>query len=249
MSSPISISRDGPVLEACLNRPDKLNAFSTDLVDALQAAVLEAESDETVRLLVIRGNGKGFSGGFDLSGLDEMSDGDLLLRFVRVEELLQAVYHAPFATMALVHGPCYGAAADLVAACQWRVCSPEARFRMPGLNFGIVLGTNRLACLVGADQAHDLLARSKPFDAEEALRCGFVREIAGQQAWPTLRQRALEAAQALSPADYAAMTRRTRQSDREGDMTALVRSAAAGSVKQRISDYLAGLAKARPAKR
>ena len=238
MSSPISISRDGPVLEVCLNRPGNLNAFSAELVDGLHAAVMQAEGDQAVRLLVFRGSGKGFSGGFDLSGLEGMSDGDLLLRFVRVEELLQAVYHAPFATMALVHGPCYGAAADLVAACQSRVCSPEARFRMPGLNFGIVLGTNRLANLVGADTAQDLLARSKPFDAEEALASGFVREIAGQQAWPCLQSRALEAAQALSPADYAAMIRRTRQSDREGDMAALVRSAAAGSIKQRISAYL-----------
>ncbi|MEM1198744.1 MAG: enoyl-CoA hydratase/isomerase family protein [Pseudomonadota bacterium] len=248
MSSPISISRDGPVLEVCLNRPDKLNAFSAELVEALHAVLLEAEGNDAVRLVVFRGNGKGFSGGFDLSGLEEMSDGDLLLRFVRVEELLQAVYHAPIATLALVHGPCYGAAADLVAACQWRVCSPEARFRMPGLNFGVVLGTNRLANLLGADTAQDLLARSKPFSAEEALAGGFVREIAGQQAWPALQTRALEAAQALSRADYAAMTRRTRLSDREGDMAALVRSAAAGSIKQRISAYLAALAEKRAAK-
>ena len=238
MSSPVSISRDGPVLQVCLNQPDKLNAFSAELVDALHAAVVSAEEDETVRLLVFTGSGKGFSGGFDLSGLEKMSDGDLLLRFVRVEELLQAVYHAPFGTMALVHGPCYGAAADLVAACQWRTCSPEARFRMPGLNFGIVLGTNRLAALVGADRAQDLLARSKPFDADEALAANFVREVAGRQAWPAAQARALDAVEALSAADYAAMTRRTRQSDREGDMAALVRSAAAGSIKQRISAYL-----------
>lgn len=248
MNSPVSISRDGPVLQVGLNRPDKLNAFSADLVEALHAAVLSAEEDETVRLLVFTGSGKGFSGGFDLGGLEEMSDGDLLLRFVRVEELLQAVYHAPFGTMALVHGPCYGAAADLVAACQWRVCSPEAKFRMPGLNFGIVLGTNRLATLVGADRAHELLARPEPFDASEALAAGFVREIAGRQAWPALQARALDAVQALSAADYAAMTKRTRLSDREGDMAALVCSAAAGSLKQRISDYLAALGQKRSAK-
>ncbi len=241
MSTPVDISRDGPVMRVCLDRADKLNSFSADLVDGLHAAVLAAGEDKEVRLLVFSGAGKGFSGGFDLSGLDEMSDGDLLLRFVRVEELLQAVFHAPFGTMALVHGPCYGAAADLVAACQWRVATSDARFRMPGLNFGIVLGTRRLAGLVGADAAQALLARGKPFGADEALQCGFIGEVAAQEAWPAAQARALGAAQALSAADFAAMSARARQSDRDGDMAALVRSAARGSIKERIATYLDAL--------
>lgn len=244
MSRAVTVERDGPVMRVSLARPDKLNAFSAELVDGLHEAVRTAEREE-VRLLVFSGTGKGFSGGFDLSGLNEMSDGDLLLRFVRVEELLQAVYHAPFGTLAFVHGPCYGAAADLVAACQWRVATPDARFRMPGLNFGIVLGTSRLSALVGPDAAHELLLRSKPFDVTEAEALGFVQEIAEQDAWPEAERKALDAVLALSAENFKQMTVRTRQSDREGDMLALVRSAAQGSIKERISSYLEVLSAAK----
>ena len=247
VSAAVTISRDGPVMRVCLNRPDKLNAFSAELVEGLHEAVSKATQEEA-RLLVFTGAGKGFSGGFDLSGLPEMSDDDLVQRFVRVEELLQAVYHAPFGTMALVHGPCYGAAADLVAACQWRLATLDARFRMPGLNFGIVLGTNRLANLVGADAAHALLLRTKPFDAAEAKDRGFLQEIAEQTAWPDAESRALEAVQSLSAANFAAMTERTRCSDRKADMDALVRSATNGSIKQRIQAYLDTMSRAKAAK-
>ena len=247
MNPPVSISRDGPVMRARLNRPDKLNAFNAELVEGLHEAVAAATQDE-VRLLVFSGSGKGFSGGFDLSGLNAVSDEELVQRFVRVEELLQTVFHAPFGTMALVHGPCYGAAADLVAACQWRVATPDARFRMPGLNFGIVLGTNRLTNLVGADAAHALLLRAKPFGAAEALEHRFIQEIANEAHWPEAERRALEAVTTLSAANFAAMTERTRQSDRKADMAALVRSASNGSIKARIQAYLATLGGDKPPK-
>ena len=239
--SAVSVTRDGPVTTVELDRPEKLNAFNGDLVDGLARAVAAAEADDT-RLLVFRGAGKGFSGGFDLSGLDEMSDGDLLLRFVRVEEVLQAVHHARVATLALVHGACYGAAADLAAACHWRVAAPDARFRMPGARFGIVLGTRRLAALVGADRARALLLRDAPFDAGEALASGFVTEIAGQDDWPAVQERVLGQAQALDPMTLASLTRRMTADTRDEDLVALVRSAAHGSVKERIRAYLAEMA-------
>ncbi len=248
MSGPVSLQRDGAMMRVCLDRPEKLNSFSADLVDALLAAVRAAEA-EKVRLLIFTGSGKGFSGGFDLSGLDEMTDEDLLHRFEQVEELLQAVYHAPYGTMALVHGPCYGAAADLVAACQWRVATPDARFRMPGLNFGIVLGTARLTTLVGSDAAHALLLRDKPFGATEALECGFLSGIVEQSNWPGAEDDALSAVLALSLDNFKAMTLRTRQSDRSGDMAALIQSASHGSIKQRISEYLTSLGLEKAVKR
>ncbi|NNF79310.1 MAG: enoyl-CoA hydratase/isomerase family protein, partial [Rhizobiales bacterium] len=134
--------------------------------------------------------------------------------------------------------PCYGAAADLVAACQWRVATSDARFRMPGLNFGIVLGTNRLTNLVGADTAHALLLRTKPFNANEAADCKFIQEIAERSDWPEAEDRALDSVMTLTAANFAAMTERTRCSDRKADMAALVRSASTGSIKARIQAYL-----------
>ena len=104
------MSSDGVIVEhkrrttmLRLNRPSKRNAVSASLVEALIAGLDEAvENDST--LLVLTGEGKAFSGGFDLSGLDKQTDADLLHRFVRVEQFLQALHTLPMVTAAFVQG-------------------------------------------------------------------------------------------------------------------------------------------------
>lgn len=231
------------VARITLNRPDKLNAFNDALVDGLSDALDRAVA-ESARLAVFSANGKGFSGGFDLGDIADASDGDLLMRFVRVEELLQSVFHAPLATVSLVHGPCYGAAADLAAACHWRIATPDARFRMPGPRFGIILGTRRLTNMVGADKARQLLLREKPFKADEALNTGFITEIADQADWPGIVGRIHDDVTALDAATYRRLTDRQRSDTRDSDLAELVRSASAGSVKSRILAYLDQMAAA-----
>lgn len=240
----VAVTRDGPVTHIRLQRPDKLNAFSAELVEDLRDALAEAGSNDT-RLVVFSGAGKGFSGGFDLAGLENLSDGDLLLRFVRLEELLQSIYHAQFATLALVHGPCYGAAADLVVGCHRRVAAPGTQFRMPGLKFDVVLGTKRLTNIIGADRARALLRRSTAFDEHEARDAGFIHDIAEQQAWPEIIAKAREDAHLLSPTAQRSLFARTAVDTRAEDMVALVRSVSTGSIKARIESYLAELKAAR----
>ncbi len=244
MTDLIKYETHGPIALLTLNRPEKLNAFNdamvAELSDALHRAVTEG-----ARLVVFAANGKGFSGGFDLSDIDEASDGDLLMRFVRVEELLQSVADAPIATVSLVHGPCYGAAADLAVACQWRIAALDARFRMPGPRFGIILGTRRLTNKVGGDVARQLLLRDKPFKADEALDTGFITEIADQGDWPDIVERIEGQANGLDDDTYRRLVERQRQDTRDGDLAALVRSAANGSVKARIMSYLSEMAAAR----
>ena len=246
-SSTVLTETDGTITRITLNRPEKLNAFSADLVEETIAAFETAETDGT-RLVVFQGAGKGFSGGFDLDGLPEMSDGDLLMRFVRVEQLLQQVYHSNVATMALVHGPCYGAAAELVAACEWRFMSPDARFRMPGSRFGIVLGTARLANLVGADAARQLVLRDKPFGAEEAISTGYINAVSDVSDWPGRLDAALAQVTALDAETYAALAGRRRIDTRDADMAALVASATRGSITQKVQAYLDEMAAARKTK-
>lgn len=181
--------RRGTTLELTLNRPGKMNAFSPSLVEALLAAVSAAYGDGT-RLMVLRGNGKCFSAGFDMAGVDRQSEGDLLLRFVRIEQLLQAVHHAPFETLALAHGRNFGAGVDLIGACSRRVATADATFRMPGLKFGIVLGTHRFGLQVGGDAARDILAESRTFGSEEGRRIGFLTAGAEVAEWPAVIERA-----------------------------------------------------------
>ncbi len=144
----LRIERDGPLWTLVLDRADKANALSEDLVEALLAALSDAER-AAAAVVVLRGEGRNFSAGFDFGGYEDASEGDLLRRFVRIEQLLQALARSPCLTVGLAHGRNFGAGVDLFAACRWRVATAEATFRMPGLAFGVVLGTRRFAALVG----------------------------------------------------------------------------------------------------
>lgn len=230
--------RRGTTLVFTLNRPGKMNALSAPLVDALLAAINAAYADGT-RLVVLRGNGKNFSAGFDMGGYDSHSVGDLLLRFVRIEQLLQAVRHAPFDTLVLAHGRNFGAGVDLICACARRVASPEATFRMPGLKFGLVLGSRLFAERVGAERARQVLQVSQTFNAVDALAWGFVAEVASQEQWAAAIGAAEGAAAALSPEAAARLFRVTAPDHRDADLAELVRSASVPGLKERIREYLA----------
>ena len=140
MDDELIVEREDDVTRLTLNRPEKANAFNGTLVEAILSAV-DAASEDGTRLLTLQGSGGRFSGGFDLGSLEHESDESLAKRFVRIETLLQKVYHAPFATLVLVHGAAFGVGADLVCVCEQRIAAPETAFRMPGLRFGVVLGT------------------------------------------------------------------------------------------------------------
>jgi methylglutaconyl-CoA hydratase len=232
---PLLIQQAGAVTELVLSRPNKANALDARLVEALLAAISHAATTDA-KLLLLRGEGRHFCAGFDFSDLDHQSDGDLLHRFVRIEQLLQALHHAPLTTLALCHGSTFGAGADLVAACDWRVAASATRFRMPGLRFGIVLGTRRLAALIGADAAHEILSTSRTFEAPEAARLGFVQRIAEPTAWPEL-VRDIVAAQKLERSAMLCLKARVKPDMRACDMAALVDSAAAPGLKDRIRAF------------
>jgi enoyl-CoA hydratase/carnithine racemase len=155
---------------------------------------------------------------------------------VRIEQLLQALHHAPLTTLALCHGSALGAGADLVAACDWRIAAPATRFRMPGLRFGIVLGTRRLAALVGADAAHEILVTSRSFEAAEAERLGFVQRLAEPGAWPEI-VRGIVDAQRLDGTATMRLKARVKPDMRACDMAALVDSAATPGLKDRIRAF------------
>jgi enoyl-CoA hydratase/carnithine racemase len=211
------------------------NALAPHLVEKLLAGVRESYADGT-QTLVFSGEGKNFCAGFDLSRLDEESDADLLARFVRIEQLLQAVYLAPFDTVACAKGAAYGAGADLFAACRYRLAAPGTRFAMPGLQFGIVLGTRRLANLVGESTAYELLAASQPFDAQRALQVGFASAIAEESEWPEMLK-ARHESRRISGSALAGLARMTRNDSCADDMRALVESAAEPGLADRLRRY------------
>jgi len=233
----LAIDRQPQAWTFTLNRPDKRNALSGELVEALIDAVDDAHARQ-VPLLVFQGAGKNFSAGFDFTGYEDQSDGDLLLRMVRIETLLQRVAGSPSLTVGLAHGRNFGAGVDLFAACKLRYCDPGASFRMPGLKFGLVLGTRRFRNIVGAARALSILGSARTFDAPEAEHIGFVAQIAAQDAWPGLRQQAGQVSQALDAPTRAALYGVLDTNQNDADMAALAGSASRPGLKARIRQYL-----------
>jgi enoyl-CoA hydratase/carnithine racemase len=235
----VSTALEGGVLTATLNRVDRGNALDAALVSDLQAAVALAD-DPAVRLLVLRGAGKALCTGFDVGGIEAETDASLLARFVAIELLLQAVRHAPVPVVALGHGRMFGAGADLFAAATWRIADPGARFAFPGARFGLVLGTRRLASIVGEARALALTARGQGLDAEAASACGLATSLVAQDGWDAEVASIAAEVSRVDRSTALALAGAARPETRDADLAALVRSAAVPGLRDRIAAYAGG---------
>lgn len=238
------IERAGPLKRVRLNRPDKRNALSLALATELLQEVQRSHEDGT-RLLVLRGEGAGFCAGFDFSAFSACSDGDLLLHFVRIEQMLQAVAHAPFDTLACVHGATIGAGADLALACRHRIGAADTQMLFPGARFGLVLGSRRLAECVGMDAAQQLIGAQERLDATRSHRLGLLQQVAEADQWPALEADLLRHALATPADTRAAVLQATRRDTRAQDLHDLVQSAAHPELRTRLAAYLAAARAAR----
>ena len=237
MSGSATLHREGEVWTITLARPEKRNALSSPLVEELIDFVQRAPA-EGAKVLVLRGEGKSFSAGFDFSDVEQQSEGDLVLRFVRLEMLLQAIGSSPCLTVALAHGRTFGAGVDIVASCRQRYATADSSFRMPGLKFGLVLGTRRFGEIVGRERALALQAEAATFDAPHALQMGFLHGIVEQAEWPPVVERARATAAALPEWSRNALYEVLSSREADTDLAWLVRSAVRPGLKQRIADYL-----------
>jgi enoyl-CoA hydratase/carnithine racemase len=190
---------------------------------ARQNVAMALEQDgalaEGARLVVLRGRGRNFCTGLDLSDLETAGEGDLALRIIRIELLLQRIHALPVSTMAVAGGRVFGAGADLFAVCDHRVALAGSSFAFPGPAFGLVLGTARLAGLIGDGAARRLLLSGATVEAEAALQLGLATAMAEHAAGPIALAHA--AASRLDPATVAALHGRTRRADDAGDLAAL----------------------------
>ncbi len=233
----ILVRHEGPLCRLTLNRPGRGNALGPEMVAALDAALTEA-MQAGARLLVLLGAGRHFCTGFDLSGLEDLSDADLLQRFVRVELLLQRIHVSPMTTMAVAAGRTTGAGADLFAACDRRLALSSARFAFPGSAFGLVLGTARLAARIGEDAARILLLDGTEIGAAAATSIRLATAPVEDAALEDAVAAALRAATRLDGETVGLLHRATRPGDgAAADDAALVRSAAHPGLRDRILRY------------
>jgi len=234
----LQITRSGSHTHLTLNRPDKANSLAAPLVDALQAAIDTAKADGTT-VFTLRGNGRNFCGGFDLSNLENESDDTLIPRLMALERMLQSIYYAPFATIALIHGGAYGAGFDLATACDYRLATPTTRFRMPGWRMGLALGTRRTAQRVGAERAFVFLRDALVIDAATALAQQFITELADESSWAQ-RIEQIAATNARLPAKaYAQLKAMLQTNTGDADLRDLHASLVATPLKPRMQHYVA----------
>ncbi len=234
------------ILTLTLNRPVASNAMSLDMAEAILGAITAAD---TVRLAVIKGNGKNFCAGFDLSDVARLSDADLLWRFMRIETMLQAVYHAPFPTVALGQGHIIGAGADLFAACTYRLAAPEAKLRFPGWNFELALGTRRLERLIGKDAAFDILLDGRTVAAPEAKTLGLATDIVDQSDWSKTVNMLTTRAVQMPKFSTQHMRSLTTHDTRAQDIASVVATAGRPGLKDRILTYQLAVKEAREKRR
>ncbi len=173
--------RDG-VRRIVMQRAEKRNALSEELIRALGEAFEEARDDPEVRCVVVRGNGPMFSSGVDFGGLSELSENpDMLIPFR--EGILGAwnlLEQMPKPTICEIHGGCIGGAMELALAADLRVMAEDAVAGLVETRVGLlpdVGGCSRLPAVVGLGIAKELIMTGRLVDGHEAYRIGFANRI------------------------------------------------------------------------
>jgi methylglutaconyl-CoA hydratase len=191
-----------------LNRPDKRNAISYELIDDLIVA-LEQAAGSPAQIVVLTGAGKAFCSGMDLDNLKQIT-GRTNEQNVKDSEtmasLFRTLYDFPKPTIAAVNGPAIAGGTGLATLCDFTLAVPEAKFGYTEVRIGFVpaIVSSFLIANIGEKRARDLLLTGRIFGAEEAHKLGLVNEIVAPE---RLMPRALElAAQLLenSPASLRA---------------------------------------------
>jgi enoyl-CoA hydratase/carnithine racemase len=196
----VLLEKEGPIGWLVLNRPEKRNALSLDLMNELLMKLDQVAQDETIRVVVIRGNGPMFSAGHDIK---EMSGDDKDLHhfrtiFTTCNQMMQRLHQLPQPIIAQVHGIATAAGCQLVAACDLAIAEEGARCATPGVKIGLFCTTPMvpLVRLVGRRRAMEMLLTGRLISSEEALQFGLVnRVVSSDQLTEATRQWALEIAQ------------------------------------------------------
>jgi enoyl-CoA hydratase len=183
--------REGHVGYITLSRPEKRNAMNWTLWLALEEAIIRAEEDKEVRVVILRGEGKSFCAGLDLGPDNELlqaigagPSATQKLHFYRLVRRAQDIFtrleRLPRPTIAALHGHCLGAGLELVLCCDMRFCSVETVFGLPEATLAIITdvgGLQRLPRVVGRGHAREIAFRGHRFGAERALAISLVNEI------------------------------------------------------------------------
>lgn len=183
MANPVLVRlTNGPVAEVRLNRPDVRNAFNAELIAALTAAFEELAGDESVRAVVLSGEGKVFCGGADISWMRaslDLSYGENVADAKAMSDMFRAIDRCPKPVIGKVHGAALGGGAGLAAVCDIVVASADAMFGFTEVKLGIIPAVISPFVLakIGVSHARALFLTGERFDAKRAHHIGLVHEV------------------------------------------------------------------------
>ena len=206
----VTYQREGHVATILLNRPEKRNALNPKVWDALDGAIAQAEQDVEARTVLLRGAGKSFCAGLDLSPDNELfavATGEPSaankVAFFREVRRVQAIHtrleRLIKPTIAVLQRHCLGAGLELALCCDIRLCSEGTQFALPEARLGFVAdigGLQRLTKVVGPAHAREMSFRAHRFDSRKAQAVHLVNEVYADE--ETLMAKSVEMAEEIA---------------------------------------------------
>lgn len=183
MSGEVLVQRDGDVATVILSNPDRLNAMSRPMWEAVGTHMRALSADDTVRCIVLRGAGtKAFAAGADIAEFErERRDVEQASRYGAViQSTMDAVAGCRHPVIAMIHGVCVGGGLELAALADMRICGTSSRFGVPVKNLGLVMAYGELKGLidlVGRSVALEIVLEGRVFGAAEAKEKGLVSRV------------------------------------------------------------------------
>jgi len=173
------VARDGPAATITLNRPEKRNALSLELLEELITALGRLEAEKDVRVIVVEGAGPVFSAGHDLSEMVGREQAFYDRLFDACTVMMETIHRVPQPVIAKVHATATAAGCQLVASCDLAVAAEEAWFATPGVKIGLFCSTPMVPVsrAVGRKRAMQMLLTGDPIDAQTAAEWGLVNLV------------------------------------------------------------------------
>ena len=177
----LQLAHSAGIATLTLNRPEKRNAISFELVDELLKALAEVEKSDS-RVLIITGAGKAFCAGLDLENLKALAGkthDENVKDSATMARLFRGIYEFPKPTIAAVNGAAIAGGTGIATMCDFTLAVPEAKFGYTEVRIGFVpaIVSSFLVMQVGHKIARDLLMTGRLFDAAEAHGLGLVNEV------------------------------------------------------------------------
>ena len=172
--------RDGSIVKLTLNRAEKFNPLSEEMLNVLQTELDSITKDTTVRLVILAANGKAFCAGHDLKQMRASPSAVYYKKlFDQCSKMMLTIQQMPQPVIARVQGIAAAAGCQLVAMCDLAVASQEATFAVSGINYGLFCSTPSvgLSRNMGRKQAMEMLLTGEFIDAQSALERGLINRV------------------------------------------------------------------------